>query len=357
MKLIKLLFKITGWLLLTIFLLVGGFIVYITITDFQPEKVEVIVERATEGVVQEIQQDTFSLMNWNIGYAGHGQETDFFYDGGKGVRPKREMANKYMVNIIDFVVSNDTVDFWLLQEVDIRSKRSYYMNEVEMLTNSKSKSHSVFAQNYKVPFVPVPITAPYGYVHSGILMFSDFPPTEVIRYAYPLIASWPDKLFLLDRCFTLNRYPLDNGKDLVILNTHNSAYIYDSVLRVKELQIIKKVMLEEYGNGSYVIVGGDWNQNPPGYNPSGDYNMHHFFSSKVKMNPDFMPDGWKWAYDDSAPTNRQNNKPFIVGENGTTCLDYYLVSPNIDIIDVKVIDLKFEDSDHNPIYLRAKINL
>lgn len=355
MKFIKLLAKIIGWLLLTIIILFGGFILYITITDFQPPQVEVLVEKSTDGSIQAIQQDTFSLMNWNIGYAGLGKDMDFFYDGGTGVRPTRELSKKYLANIIDFVTHNDTVDFWLLQEVDLKSKRSYYVNEVELLTEFKKESHNVFAQNYKVPFVPVPVNAPLGYVESGLLLFSEFTPTESIRYAYPLIASWPDKLFLLDRCFVLNRYPLENGNDLIIINTHNSAYVYDSVLRVQELQIIKKVMIDEYGKGNYVIAGGDWNQNPPGYKPSGDYNKHKFFPSIVKMNPDFMPEGWKWAYDDKAPTNRQNDKPFKVGENGTTCLDYYLVSPNIDIIDVEVIDLKFEDSDHNPIYLRAKL--
>lgn len=356
MKFIKVLLKIIGWILLTIFVVIAGFIVYITLTDYQPEKIEVIVEKGTHENIQEIKQDTFSLMNWNIGYAGLGHDMDFFYDGGKGVRPTRELSKKYLSNILDFVKRNDTVDFWMLQEVDLKSKRSYFVNEVDLLTSLKSGSYSVFAQNYKVPFVPVPVSNPLGYVESGVLMFSDFPSTESIRYAYPLIASWPDKLFLLDRCFVLSRYPLDNEKDLVVLNTHNSAYVYDSVLRVEELQIIKKVMLEEYGKGNYVIAGGDWNQNPPGYNPNINYNSHKFFPSKVQMNSDFMPEGWKWAYDNSAPTNRQNDKPFIVGENGTTCLDYYLVSPNIDIIDVKVIDLQFEDSDHNPVYLRAQLN-
>jgi len=94
------------------------------------------------------------------------------------------------------------------------------------------------------------------------MTFSDFLPTEAIRYAYPLIADWPDKLFLLDRCFLLNRYPLEKGNELVIINTHNSAYVYDSILRIEELQILKKIMLDEFGKGNYVIAGGDWNQKP-----------------------------------------------------------------------------------------------
>ncbi|MBC8320849.1 MAG: endonuclease/exonuclease/phosphatase family protein [Bacteroidetes bacterium] len=352
---IKKLLKLIAWLLLIVFLVFAGFIVYITITDYQPEQVEVLVEEGTYPNVQKLQQDTFSLMNWNIGYAGLGQEMDFFYDGGEGVGPTKELSEKYLNSIVDFVVGNDSVDFWLLQEIDVKSKRTYRENQVNVLTNAKEGSYSVYAMNYKVPFVPVPVTNPMGLVEAGLMTFSNFPPAEALRYAYPLIAAWPDKLFLLDRCFILNRYPLENGSDLVIFNTHNSAYVYDSVLRIEELQIIKKVMLAEYNKGNYVIAGGDWNQNPPGYQPSGDYNTHKFFPSIVKMNFDFMPNGWTWAYDDSAPTNRQNDKPFIIGENGTTCLDYYLVSPNIEIIDVEVIDLKFEHSDHNPIYIKAHL--
>ena len=332
-----------------------GFIAYITFTDYQPDKVEVVVEKGKYKNIRGLQQNTFSFINWNIGYAGLGQEMDFFYDGGEGVRPSKELSEKYLKSIIDFVRSNDTVDFWMIQEVDVKAKRSYDVNEAEKVSHAKMGSYGVFARNYLVQFVPVPVTDPLGYVDAGLMMFSKFPPDEAVRYAYPLIADWPDKLFLLDRCFLLNRYPMENGSDLVIINTHNSAYVYDSVLRIHELQILKKVMLDEYAKGNYVIAGGDWNQNPPGYMPSGDYNGHNFIPSIVKMNSDFMPKGWQWAYDDSAPTNRSNNKPFVIGENTTTCLDYYLVSPNVSIIDVEVIDLKFENSDHNPIYLKAQL--
>ncbi|MFK5857485.1 MAG: endonuclease/exonuclease/phosphatase family protein [Bacteroidota bacterium] len=344
-----------GWILLILILTFVGFVAYITITDYKPDKVEVIVERNTIGNIIELQQDTFSLINWNIGYAGLGQEQDFFYDGGKMSRPTKELSEKYLGNIIDFVMRNDTVDFWMLQEVDIKAKRSYNENQVDLISNAKEGSYGVFAKNYMVQFVPVPVEDPMGYVEAGLMTFSDFAPAEAIRYAYPLIASWPDKLFLLDRCFLLNRYPIKNGKELVIINTHNSAYVYDSILRLEELQILKTVMLDEYGKGNYVIAGGDWNQNPPGYTPDDNYNGHKFISSEVKMNADFMPVGWQWAYDNSAPTNRSNNKSYVIGENTTTCLDYFLTSPNIDIIDVEVIDLKFQDSDHNPIYLKARL--
>jgi len=61
-----------------------------TITDYKPEPIEIIVEKGSNGGITNLQQNTFSLINWNIGYAGLGQEMDFFYDGGEGVRPTKK---------------------------------------------------------------------------------------------------------------------------------------------------------------------------------------------------------------------------------------------------------------------------
>ncbi|RLD34293.1 MAG: endonuclease/exonuclease/phosphatase family protein, partial [Bacteroidetes bacterium] len=171
----------------------------------------------------------------------------------------------------------------------------------------------------------------------------------------PLIAAWPDKLFLLDRCFILTRFPLASGKDFVVMNTHNSAYVYDSALRIKELNIIKEKMLEEYAKGNFVVAGGDWNANPPHFMPSGNYNGHRFVPSQVKMNDNTFPEDWTWAYDASAPTNRQNYQAFVKGENGTTILDYFILSPNIELLQVQTIDLNFENSDHNPVFMKIAL--
>jgi len=76
--------------------------------------------------------------------------------------PLKKLSQKYFKNIIDFIVSNDTVDFWMLQEVDVKAKRSYHINEVEKVTDAKAGSHGVFAKNYMVQFVPVPVSEPMG---------------------------------------------------------------------------------------------------------------------------------------------------------------------------------------------------
>ena len=334
-----------------------GFVVYISILDYRPDAIETIEVSGPSNSPYKLAQDTFSLLSWNIGYAGLGAEMDFFYDGGKQVRPSKKMSRKYLDNIKSFIGRQDSVDFFILQEIDIRARRSHNFNEVDEINHLLQHNHSAFAKNYHCQFVPVPIYEPMGYVKAGMLTFSGFPITEAKRYAYPLIASWPNKLFLLDRCFILTRFPLENGKDLVVLNTHNSAYVTDSILRIKELNIMKDKMLEEYSKGNFVIVGGDWNANPPHFKPENNFNGHKFFESEVKMNPNTLPAGWTWAFDPTAPTNRQNYKPFVKGENPTTILDYFVMSPNIELSMAKNIDLNFEDSDHNPVYVKIRLML
>ncbi len=343
------------WILIIFVLLFGGFILFITVSDFKPSKIDTLIP-LDKNSRHQIPQTTFELITWNIGYAGLGAEMDFFYDNGKKVRPTKSLSRKYLDGI-KTTLSSHQPDFWLLQEVDVKSKRSYKVDEVKEIDDLLSNYYGVFTINYKVPFVPVPVAEPMGSVNGGMMSISKYKPIEATRHAYPLIASWPDRLFLLDRCFILTRYTLlFSEQEFVIINTHNSAYVYDSVLRNKELEIIKKTMIEEYAKGNYVIAGGDWNANPPGFEPSGYFNGHRFEASRVKMNSKLLPPDWMWAYDPSAPTNRNNDKAYEKGVNGTTYLDYFIVSPNIEILDIQTIDLEFENSDHNPVSIKIELH-
>lgn len=347
--------KIIGYIILIAVVLFAVFIVYITASDYKPPKVINLMKGEKTPIVKPLVKDTFNIITWNIGYAGLGAGMDFFYDGGKKVRPPKKDVEKYLHGIDNFIKENDTVNFWFIQEVDEHSNRSYDINEVKSIKNADKGSHIIFAYNYVCPFVPVPWSNPMGHVKGGLMTVTKFPYIQATRYAYPLIAPWPDKLFLLDRCFILTRFPLSNGKDLVLMNTHNSAYIYDSLLRVKELNILKDKMLEEYKKGNYVVAGGDWNANPPNFKPKGNYSGDRYEPTKVQMSNKTFPSEWQWAYDAKAPTNRANNKPFVRGENSTTTIDYFVLSPNIKLLKVKTIDLNFADSDHNPVSMKFSL--
>jgi endonuclease/exonuclease/phosphatase family metal-dependent hydrolase len=295
----------------------------------------------------------FDLLSWNIGYCGLDSSMDFFYDGGVNVRPSREKVEQNLQYVKEFLQSNDTVEFLMLQEVDINSKRSYGINMHDSIRNVFPLHWSFFGLNYKVSYVPLPISKPMGKVASGIQTLSIRKPYESYRYQYPGSFAWPTSLFMLDRCFLVNRYLLDKGMDLVLINTHNSAYD-EGPIKKQEMKYLHAFLLDEYKKGNYVIAGGDWNQCPPGFTP--EYSGELFDTVDYQLiDKDYLPDDWVWVYDSTVPTNRRVNIPYQKGVTATTTIDFFLLSPNVKLLYSEVVDLGFRHSDHQPVRIKVQL--
>ncbi len=295
----------------------------------------------------------YTALIWNVGYAGLGAEMDFFYDGGKRVRDSKENVERNLAEIGALLEQNDWIDFILLQEVDYKSKRSYKGNQVEYF-NSKLSSHFSFASlNYKVKFVPVPIFKPLGTVKSGLVSYSSTIPSETVRYSFPGNYSWPMGVFMLDRCFMTMRFPVKNGRELLVVNTHNSAYD-DGSLREQQLDYMKNFLLKEEAKGNYLLVGGDWNQCPPNF--ENNFSGHLFDSVDVKYIEEGYPEkDWNFNYDSTIPSNRRIQIPYERGVCQVTLIDYFLTSPNIEVLKTENIDLGFKNSDHQPVLITFRL--
>lgn len=347
--------KVIRPLLYVILTLVGVFLLfllYATLDDYKPD--EVIVQET--GCEQDQLADSLEidLVIWNIGYAGLDASMDFFYDGGKQMRPDREGARRNLDGIKQTLELYKGFDFILLQEVDQDSKRSYHLNEYQEIQEQFTEYHSNFGKNYDVRFVPIPLTEPMGSVLSGLMTLSRACPEDVERHSFPGNYRWPVKLFMLDRCFLVNRYPLSNRKELVLINTHNSAYD-DGSLRAQQMDFLGDFLISEYEKGNYVIAGGDWNQTPNGLEPQ--LPSHRFDTENLTyIEKDFPAPGWQWAYDKSQPTNRRVSAPYDRSHSLTTIIDCFLLSPNIALRHVETMDLDFRYSDHQPVHLRAGIS-
>jgi len=337
-----------------ILLFLAAFFVFSTLTDYKPSAQEsVVITKASLPVTVPIGR--LKLYTWNIGYCGLGNKMDFFYEGGKMVRPEKEYYMRCRDGVINQLTALNKPDFILLQEVDQQSARTYRDDQVKHITTALKDYVGLFALNYKVPFVPVPITSPMGKVKSGILMLTRYQPTEVTRYQFPSAYSWPKRLFMLDRSFMLARYNMSNGKQLVIINTHNSAYADATDMRAKELKLFKEVIESEYVKGNYVIAGGDWNQNPVPYdkNQVKDGNMAYAISPGIPA--DFLPAGFTWAFDPIRATNRDVDKPYTKGKTPTTLIDFFILSPNISLISSNTLQTNFEFADHQPVAMEVEL--
>jgi len=347
-------FKLIIWTVVVILLLVlvpASVLITNIVKDYKPDDKTMIEENPSFDTIHIDSVSSFNLMSWNIGYCGLSNEMDFFYDGGTKVRPSKEKVFENYIEIQDFLQNDSITDFFLLQEVDNKSKRSYKMKEYDNLWGLKLLDgySAYYAINYKVWFVPLPLTNPMGKVESGLVSITRFKPKSVIRISYPSLEKFPMKYFMLDRCIMVIRCQLSNGKDLTIINTHNSAFD-DGSQRKLEMNMLKKYLLQEFEAGNYVIAGGDWNQVPPGFKP--DFKKDSFDPGYSIGAPDnFLPDGWTWAFDNRVPTNRKVDKAYSRGTTGTTVIDYFIVSPNLKVDSIANLDMEFRHSDHNPVTL------
>lgn len=327
------------------------FLIVMTCLDYKPEAIE-NVENFGQTNSKPIDKNEFSILTWNIGYGGLGEESDFFFDGGVGVRQSEEITLKNENGISTFLADNDSIDFILLQEVDKESKRTYYKDQSILLKDKLPNKTGYFALNYDAPFVPQPVGNPYGKCYAGIMSMSNFTSDLNQRIALSPDASWPMGLFMLDRCLLESTYKLPNGKELVIINMHLSAYD-DGTVKKEQMDKLKEVVLSHYAKGNYVIVGGDWNQYPPGYTIP--VMKQKDAIAQIAVDADFPEKGWNWGVDITVPTNRKLESPFDPENTDQIVIDFFLTSPNIEITSVKGIQLNFKYSDHQPVIMNFKL--
>jgi endonuclease/exonuclease/phosphatase family metal-dependent hydrolase len=339
--------KISKFLLTASFFVVSAcilFILIIVLTDYKPEKETVLTNMPKASALH---LDTIEILTWNTGYAGLDSAMDFFYDGGSKTRTGKTAALQNLAAITSFI-ADSPADFIFLQEIDRASTRSYKIDMLSEIIAKKSSYLAFYGINYNVFFVPVPLLYHIGKVESGILTLSRYVPLQSIRYSYPMRQSFPKSLFLLDRCFVMCRYPLDNGKQLVLINTHNSAFDDNGEQRREEMLVLKDFITTEYEKGNYVIVGGDWNQIPPIDEAKAYIDVSTEYFAPLRIPDGFMPPQWKWI-SDGKPTNRFLDAPYVKGESKETLLDFFLISPNVEAIRTERIDKNYQNSDHDPI--------
>jgi len=334
--------------------LVVLYFVFMTVTDYKPaEVIQLEIENNKESKVQLYEES--SLLIYNIGYGGLDKGRDFFMDGGTEARSiSKEQTLKNIEGIAEFIKERNASSV-LLQEVDLDSTRSHYVDEYAYFKENIDEYSSSFATNYKVPWVPVPLDQPHGMVESGLASFSKYNVSSATRYQYPGDYPWPKQLAMLDRCFVEMRHPVENGKELVIVNSHLSAYDKGGTIRKQQLAYLKEYIKKENDKGNYIIIGGDWNHLIPGTDPMLFETVQDWPDWLVSIPDDFLLDGFQWAADKTVATSRALDVPYQEGVNFRSVIDGFLVSPNIEVIEVKGYDLGFEYADHNPIVLKYQL--
>ena len=299
----------------------------------------------------------YTVVTQNLGFGAYTADFTFFMDGGTQSRAaSRESVIDCINQGADKVKESDP-DFILFQEVDLDSTRSYHVDQYKMLRESFLGYSSCYAQNYDSAYLFWPLYSPHGASKSSLATFSKYEITSSLRRSFPISESF-SKFLDLDRCYSVSRVKVENGKELVIYNVHSSAYGGSDEIRAAQMTMLLSDMESEYKKGNYVVCGGDFNHDFTGDSvqrlngESADYGWAQPFPSE------FIPEGFSRCIDYKggilAPTCRNCDIPYKEG-NFVLVVDGFIVSDNVECIEVENVQTGFAYSDHTPVKMIFKL--
>ena len=243
----------------------------------------------------------------------------------------------------------------LVQEVDFDSTRSYHIDQRQMIESAFPEYSAVFAQNYDSSYLFYPVTKPIGASKSGIVTLSGAQIGDAVRRSLP-IEGGINKFFDLDRCYSVSSIPVSDGRTLKLYNVHLSAYSSDGSIAREQLALMAQEMAADYAAGSYVIAGGDFNQDLWG--DSGAYSgVSGVDASWCKPFPaELLPEGFTLVNsldeENLVLSSRNTNIPYKRGESFEATLDGFIVSDNVQVRSCAIVDTAYANTDHNPVRMR-----
>ena len=340
-------------------LAVGGYVLYLEAQYSRiPDGTAVPVEGAGGAPLEP--GTAYRAVTWNVGFGAYDHGFSFFMDSGRmadgtavrGTMSRAADAATVERNLNGAVETLEALspDFVLLQEVDVDADRSYHIDEAARFRAAFPEMTAAFASNFHSAYLFYPVTKPHGRVSSGLLSLGRAPVSEAVRRSYPVDESFPTKFFDLDRCFLVQRLPVAGGGELVLVNSHLSAYDEGGRIRAAQMETLAAFLEEEAAQGHYVVVGGDFN--------------HALCGSETVFPSGQQVPEWVYPFDEAAlpagysvvdagletATCRSTDMAYTAGVNYTAILDGFLVSDNVTAR-ARVVDTDFRYSDHNPVLL------
>ncbi len=301
----------------------------------------------------------YSLTTFNVGYGAYSVDYSFFMDGGKYSRAYSEREVLKNIDGAIGIINDIDPDFVLFQEVDTDSTRSYHVDEYSIIRDGFSDHSSVFAENYDSPYLFYPVTNPIGKSVSGIVTLSKYSVSSSLRRSLPLESGFR-KLLVLDRCYSTTRIPVSNGKDIILINVHLSAFTADVSIGEAQLEMLFEDAQAEYDAGNYVVIGGDFNKDLMGNSPELFGTTREIPTWAAPINDSLIPDVFTIVRpeneEDITPTLRSTETAYVEGESFVTVLDGFIVSDNVEVVHEEHIQADFIYSDHNPVLLQFKLS-
>lgn len=204
--------------------------------------------------------DTLSVMTWNIKFGG-GRLVFFWECNGTRYNMKESEVLGHMESVAAKIREIDP-DILLLQEVDIQSKRSAYVDQMQYMLNETDLNYGVYASIWKADYIP---SHGLGRMNMGNAILSKWPLNEATRISLPIRTdqSALEDYFFFRRNVLKARVEIPGQNQFYACNVHTEPWSQDGT-KQKHIDRFKDELDIIHNAGGLFIAGGDLNIVPPG---------------------------------------------------------------------------------------------
>ncbi len=262
------------------------------------------------------------VMTYNIGFGG----------GLEGLRAHRPDLSTIRQNLDHIIaaIRGENPDILGVQEIDIASHRSTFIDEVALIAKEAGFAYYAVAYTWDRRWVPYPTTldfrAQFGRTLAGQVVFSKFPirSQRILRFSKPAKNSWIYNLFYLDRVAQILEIETVAGTPIQVVNVHFEAWDKDE--RAKQAAALMATLPQR----ERTIVMGDFNTIPDSASqrdqfeddPRDDYRGDVTFSILSGVFREVLPEVSAWSFPADKPSRRLD---FIFYGEGLECLSAGIV--------------------------------
>ena len=231
------------------------------VTEF-PDTSTAVLYEATSKSNATYNGDNIKVVTWNIRFGI--ARFPFFGDScGDSVILDDATIEKNMAAIADSLNAMDA-DIVLLQEVDVSSKRTGYMDQVQYLLDNTNLNYGCYASMWKADFIP---SDGIGRIDAGNAILAKYKLTDAERIQLCLRKDQDGltQYFYLRRNIVKAKIPAltQGSKEFYAVDIHATAFATDDT-KQQHIDKYVEILAEIQSSGDYFVTGGDLNSVPPG---------------------------------------------------------------------------------------------
>ncbi len=211
-------------------------------------------------------RDTLRLMTWNIKFGGGDIN---FYDDCHGERVY--IDEKEAINNLEGIAAKIRAidpDVIFIQEIDIESKRSAYINQVQWLLNHTKLNYGIFATEWKGDYV---IYNGVQRIKTGNAILSKWDFDAFETFPLPVIEEQTKTEQKFHPKNNVLKAKINTGKNgtISLLCTHLATY--SDTTKWKQLHEIELLIHDMQATGEQFVLAGTFNMLPPGETKLSDF--------------------------------------------------------------------------------------